>query len=108
MAGTLVWKGDELLRKLERVVPGAIDDTTDEAVRHAKSSHWWGGRRGVLESEIVNEPAKRTGATRWSGKFGTTQRRGFYGLILEYRNPFLRPAADATFKNLAARIKRAF
>ena len=108
MAGTLIWKGDELLRKLERVVPDAIDETTDEAAKHAKSTHWWGSRRGRLQGEIVNEPAKRFGATRWSGKFGSTQQRGFYGLILEYRHPFLRPAADATFKHLAGRIKRAF
>lgn len=108
MASALIWKGDELIRKLERAVPDAIDATTQEAADHAKGSHWWGSRHGRLQAEIVNEGVKRTGALRWSGKFGSTQHRGFYGLILEYRNPFLRPAADATFKHLALRLKATF
>lgn len=108
MTGHLTWHGDEISARLERIIPIAIDATTEEAVLYAKASHWWRSRKGRLQGEIANEPARRTGAFSWTGRFGSTQRRGFYGLILEYRQPFLRPAAQATFKHLSDRIRRAF
>lgn len=104
MGSRLVWKGDEVLARVKRAIPEAIDETTQEAAEHAKSEHWWQSH-GHLVGEIVNEPAQRHG-TKVTGKFGSTQRRGFYGLFLEYREPFLRPAADATFHKLAGKIKR--
>jgi hypothetical protein len=96
------WNGPEIARKLLEDAREAIDETTEEAARQAAASapH----RTGRLAEETISEPAVIEG-DKARGKFGSTQRRGFYGLFLERRQPFLRPAADATFPTLARRIK---
>jgi hypothetical protein len=104
MAYRLEWRGDAVVERVMRAAQAAIDDTTDEAAKDAEGSHWWGARTGTLESQIVNEPARRFGL-RAVGKFGSTAKQGFYGLFLEHRQPFLRPAADRNFRDLARRIK---
>lgn len=101
----IVWNGEEVAREIAAATKAAIDETTAAAAEDAKTSHWWNSRKGQLQEEIVNEPAKVEG-TRTTGRFGTTQRRGFYGLFFERRTPFLRPAADRLFPTLAERIKR--
>ena len=99
------WHGDEIVARIERAAREAIDETTADAAEDAKGSHWWAVGRGQLGDEIKSEPARREGH-EIVGKFGTTQRRGFYGLFLERRTPFLRPAADRVFPQLAQRIRR--
>ena len=99
------WYGDEILRKVQRASTEAIDEVLAESVRDARSSRWWQSESGRLEANIVQEKAEATprGAR---GRFGTTQRGGFYGLFLERRRPFLRPAGDRTFPRLAAAIRK--
>lgn len=105
MSARVHWRGKVVYSAVLAATKAAIDETTDDAARAAQGSHSWGSRTGQLESEIVSEPAKRTlGET--VGKFGSTMVRGFYGLFLERRTPFLRPAADKVFPQLAKRIKR--
>lgn len=104
MAGTLTWRGKQVAEKVMRAAQEAVDDVTEEAAKDAAASHWWGARTGTLTANIVNEPAKRRG-NLITGRFGSTQTQGFYGLFLERRSPFLRPAADRTFSTLARRIK---
>lgn len=99
------WHGDEIAARIERATRAAIDETTAEAAEDAKGSHWWQVGHGQLGGEIKSEPAERVGR-EVVGKFGTTQRRGFYGLFLERRTPFLRPAADRAFPELRKRIRR--
>lgn len=106
MANRLDWRGDRVLAQVSRAIKDAIDETTKDAAEDAKDSHWWQSRSGNLESEIVTWPAQRTGGAQWTGKFGTTKGAGFYGLFLERRTPFLRPAADRNFPKLAKAIKR--
>lgn len=105
MSARVHWRGDAVKATLARAAQAAIDETTADAAQHAKGSHWWRNRTGALAGEIVSEPAERSGR-EVVGKFGTTMRRGFYGLFLERRTPFLRPAADQVFPRLAQRIKR--
>jgi hypothetical protein len=101
----LRWNGDRVLRNVQDAVAHAIDETTEDAARAASASRWWRSRTGNLESQIEHEPAKRRGS-KIRGRFGTTRSRGFYGLYLERRTPFLRPAADRVFPTLAGRIRR--
>lgn len=106
----LEWNGDELVGRLAAAARVAIDETLKEADTEASASHWWRNRTGNLELNIVTEPAKIIGA-RVVGRFGTTRsqkgkRTGFYGLFLEYKTPFLRPAADITFPRLGDKIRR--
>lgn len=98
------WNGDEVVENVVNAAKDAIDETTEAAAKDAASSHWWSSRGGQLESEIVSEPAKVVDG-KLTGKFGTTKVRGFYGLFLERRTPFLRPAADRVFSTLTERIK---
>lgn len=101
----LDWNGDKLLAHVRSVVAAAIDDTVDEAAADARASHWWRNRTGQLEEELISEHCA-PGAANPAGRFGTTQRRGFYGLFHEYKTPFLRPAADRVFPTLAEKIRR--
>lgn len=99
------WNGDDVVDKVAKAAAEAVDETTAAAAAAAKSSHWWRSRSGTLERQTVTEPAT-VDRDDVVGKFGTTERLGFYGLILERRRPFLRPAADREFPKLAERIER--
>lgn len=96
------WNGPQVTRKLLEAAREAIDETTQDAGRQAAASveH----RTGRLAEETISEPAVIEGG-RARGKFGSTQRRGFYGLFVERRQPYLRPAADISFPTLARRIR---
>lgn len=104
MAVKLDWRGRQVSARVRAAASQAVTETVQAAANDARSSHWWGSRSGQLASEIVAEPAIPVGPVI-RGRFGSTQHRGFYGLILEYRNPFLRPAADRNFPDLARRIR---
>jgi len=105
------WRGDALIRRTRAAATAAVNDTVDAAADDARSSHEWVSRTGQLEEEIVTEHAESTEPNP-TGRFGTTRRRGFYGLFHEegteheYARPFLRPAADRQFPTLAQRIRR--
>lgn len=107
MAGIRIteWNGPEIARKIKRASVEAIDEVLEETDRDASASHWWQSDSGNLQEQIITEAAEEipSGAR---GRFGTTRHRGFYGLILERRQPFLRPAADRNFPHLAAAIKK--
>lgn len=113
MASTarLDWKGDELVERLRLASVAAVDETVEEAAADARVSHEWVNRTMQLEEEIVTEHAAAADANP-NAKFGTTRRRGFYGLFHEegttheFARPFLRPAADRVFPTLASKIRR--
>lgn len=100
MSNRLVWKGPLVLEKVARATQLAIDDVTEHAALDAESNHWWSNQTANLEANVISEEAQRQ-KDKIKGKFGTTKDRGFYGLFLELRTPFLRPAADRNFPLLA-------
>lgn len=104
MSGVTKWYADELKKKVRVASVLAINDVTSDARDDAKESHNWRSQSGRLEANIVNEPAQPT-LTGARGRFGTTQRQGFYGLFMERRYPFLRPAADRNFTKIAGAIR---
>lgn len=107
----LDWNGDALIAQLEQASREAVDEVVDEAADDARSSHVWANRTMQLEEEIVSEYAAIDDPNP-TAKFGTTRRRGFYGLFHEdgttheFARPFLRPAADRLFPSLAEKIRR--
>lgn len=83
----------------------AVEETLHEAAEEAKRSHWWTKRRAAgLETQIQVGPIEHVGSVI-RGTFGATKGQGFYGLFLERRVPYLRPAADATFPKLAVKLR---
>lgn len=100
------WLGKEIeLRLIEKTI-AAADATLDAATQEAKANHWWSNRTGGLEANTFFAPAKLDGL-RVKGRFGSGMRaEGFYGLFLERRTPWLRPAADRTFPAFAATLAR--
>jgi hypothetical protein len=94
------WRAAQIVSDATRAGLEAVNELTQAAATRAESSHWWQSQTGRLERETISEPAHVEGSGTVSGKFGTTKRRGFYGLFLEYEQPFLRPAADEFFPQL--------
>jgi len=113
------WNGDKLLARVIAAEHAATDETTSAAADIAESIHPWKAHKATgLESQVISEPAEvDTGAV--VGRFGTTRRRGFYGLflekgwehadksdvVLEFERPFLRPAGDLEFPLYPPRLK---
>lgn len=105
-----------LAQKVERAATEAIDETTEAAAGdargvamdlppHEAAGHPWYGLSPRVENAVSAEPAKREGG-RITGRFGATKRRGDYAFFLERLHPYLRPAADRNFRNLAGNIRR--
>jgi hypothetical protein len=107
----LDWRGDAFIKRVRAAATAAVNDTVDAAADDARGSHEWVTRRGQLEEEIVAEHATAAEPNP-TGRFGTTQRRGFYGYfhelgtVHEFARPFLRPAGARNFPTLAERIRR--
>lgn len=105
------WNGDALLQQVENAAREAVNETVDAARDDAKTSHEWVNRDMQLEDEIVSEHAVPDSLNP-TARFGTTRRRGFYGLFHEegtkheFDRPFIRPAADRNFPSLPERIRR--
>lgn len=105
------WRGADLVERVRTAARLGVNDAVDAARDDARVSHEWINRTGQLEEEIVSEHAD-PGDRNPTARFGTTRRRGFYGLFHEegteheFARPFLRPAADRNFPSLAARIRR--
>ena len=105
------WKGDQIKRRVRAAATAAVNETVDAAADNARVSHEWVNRTGQLEEEIVAEHADAADPNP-TASFGTTRRRGFFGLfheegtVHEFARPFLRPAADRQFPSLAERIRR--
>lgn len=102
LGGTHVkWLGDLIAAEAIEAAKIAIDEITHAAAEDAQQTHWWNNRTGDLERNTFAEPAELTPEGTVRGRFGSSLRReGFYGLFLERKEPWLRPAADRHFKNL--------
>lgn len=107
----LDWRGAALVERVRAAATAGVNETVDAAADDARVSHEWLDRTGQLEEEIVTEHADNREANP-RASFGTTRRRGFYGLFHEegteheFARPFLRPAGDRNFPTLAERIRR--
>lgn len=102
--GKVTWLGDRLIAKAVEVTKKAADETLQASVDDAKAHHWWANRTGDLEANTISTPAHFEGNVV-KGKFGSSMRaEGFYGLFLERKTPWLRPAADRHFPEFKLRL----
>lgn len=133
---SLTWNGPALTAKMRAAQKLGVNATMAAAVRHAKANHTWQNQTATLEGSIkIAEFAREEGAGV-VGTWGSTD--VLYALIHELggvivpvrakalkipqpdgsfrfvksvkipARPYLRPAADTTYPNLAGNIKAAF
>lgn len=108
----LIWKGADVTKKLKRCVKKGMNQTMADASEYAKNNHPWRNRTGTLEGSIrpVVEAREFRGAI--VGVWGSVDVN--YALPLEVGTgrmpamPYLRPAADATYKRLIPNIRNCF
>lgn len=132
----LTWQGQRITAKLKAAMVAGVNQTMAAAVARAKRSHNWRNRTGTLEGSIdVVEFAKPVqGGVRgvWGSRDvryaliheigGTIRPKRARALFIRDvlgdisavvkevtipPRPYLRPAADAEYPNLAARIRKA-
>lgn len=101
----VTWYGNQIARRVTEAAIEAVDETTQAAADAAQQQHWWASRGdNNLQRQTINEHAEIVEDGAVAGRFGTTRRKGFYGLFLELQQPFLRPAADQEFPHLGERM----
>jgi hypothetical protein len=103
------WYGEESKKKLDQVLPWAINKTMEGCVRDAKREHSFQNRTTTLEGSIQLRPAKKKGFS-WAGIWGSFQ--VLYAKLIERgtkymkARSFLMPAANANYGKLVEYIKQ--
>jgi hypothetical protein len=136
MSQSLKWNGDALTAKMRRACIEGVDEVMADCVVHAKNNHPWKNQSGTLEGDIQVAEYARTIEGGVEGMWGV--RKNNYALIHELGGtivpvkaralaipqpdgsvrlvksvtipprPYLRPAADANYPQLPAKIRAAF
>ena len=128
---TLEWKGDALMAKMRKAQRFGVNKTMATTVEQAKRNHAWRNRTGTLEGSVSIIEFATPISTGFRGEWGSKDVR--YALIhelggrivpvrgrfLKFRvegnfvsvtsvnipaRPYLRPAADAIYPQLAENI----
>jgi phage gpG-like protein len=133
---SLRWDGAALTERMRKAQILGVNATMSEAVQHARRNHEWQNRQGRLEASINIAEIAKVDGSGVVGTWGSTDVR--YALIHELGGvivpvrakalaipqadgsvrfvksvtipprPYLRPAADAVYPGLAAKIGKAF
>ena len=134
--GNLTWNGPAISEKMRAAQIVGVNRTMGACVNHAKRNHPWKNRSGILEGGINLVAFAAVDGAGVKGTWGVNDVR--YALALEIgavikpvkakalaipqpdgsvrfaksvtipAMPYLRPAADAIYPSLAARIRRAY
>jgi hypothetical protein len=109
----LDWKGVNVLSAIRTATLAGVNKTMADAVIHAKRNHDWQNRTGILEGSVKIVRYAHTEGEIVSGLWGSadvvyalTQDLGSVKRNIPAR-PYLRPAAEAQYPNLAANIRAA-
>lgn len=135
-SSSLKWNGDALTAKMRQAQKLGVNKTMSECVAHAKNNHAWQNRTGILEGSINIVDLARDVETGVEGRWGSQD--VVYALIHELggvivpkkakalaipmpdgsmrfaksvtipARPYLRPAADTLYPQLAANVKAAY
>jgi phage gpG-like protein len=133
---SLTWTGGALTERMRRAQITGINATMAACAEHARRNHNWQNRTGRLEGSLAIAKFAAPDATGVSGTWGSQDVR--YALIHELggvivpvraaalaipqadgsvrfaksvtipARPYLRPAADAIYPQLAANIRKTF
>ena len=136
MTESLKWNGPALTAKMRAAQKLGVNATMAGCVQQAKANHAWQNQTGILEGSIkIAEFAREDGAGV-VGSWGSTDVRyalihelggvivpvraqalkfelpdGSFRIVKSVRipaRPYLRPAADAVYPQLAGNIRKAF
>ena len=131
----IIWNGQQVITKMRRAQKHGINKTMQQAVVQAKNNHEWKNRTGTLEGSISIAEFAHPSGGGFKGLWGSKD--VVYALIHELggkivpvrakalmfrvagkfvsvqsvtipARPYLRPAADATYPNLAANIREGY
>ncbi|MEK7765272.1 MAG: HK97-gp10 family putative phage morphogenesis protein [bacterium] len=108
--GLVQWNGEMIEKKIVDACIKGVDQTMSEAAAHAKNTHPWRNRTGVLEGSIRPVAQAQVRGAEIVGVWGSAS--VLYAAFLELgtskmrARPFLRPAADAVYPRLIGKIKR--
>lgn len=133
---SLRWEGDALTARMRQAQMQGVNKTMADCVIQAKTNHAWQNQTGVLEGSIKIADSARPDGTGVVGTWGSTDVRyalihelggvivpvrakalkipqpdGSFRLVKSVRipaRPYLRPAADAIYPQLAANIRGFF
>lgn len=133
---SLIWNGPAVTDRMRAAQIAGVNRTMAQAVAHAKANHTWQNRTGVLEGgiDIVEYAVPVAGGVK--GVWGVHDVRyalihelggvivprtakalaipqpgggvKFVGKVTIRAQPYLRPAADATYPRLADNIRKAY
>lgn len=133
---SLIWNGPAVTERMRAAQIAGINHTMAQAVTHAKANHTWQNRSGILEGgiDIVDYAAPIANGVK--GVWGVHDVRyalihelggvifpktakalaipqpdggvKFVGKVTIRAQPYLRPAADATYPRLGDNIRKAY
>ena len=108
---TIKWKGDELIKKKNRIVAFAINETVKDTIKEALDNHpEWVYRTGVAENSITQKqfatPKKLIAL--WGSVWTALGKSNYVWYLEFFHGSFLRKAADKIYPSLAKRIKKGF
>lgn len=108
---TINWKGKELIKKKNKIVAFAINETVKDAIVYALDHHpEWQYDTGVAENSITQKvfATPKSLVALW-GSVWTSLNFSNYVWFLEFKHgSFLRKAADVIYPTLSKRIKKGF
>ena len=109
---SLTWEGDKVKKKMNNCIMTGINQTMSSASIQAKFNHPWFNRTGTLEGSIRPVVAAHQVGNEFVGLWGSVDVK--YAVFLELGTkffppfPYLRPAANAQYPNLARNIRNCF
>lgn len=101
----LVWRGDQVVRAVEKAAKLGIDQTMSRCVIDAKQNHsGWNNRTGAAEGSMRMLQQAEPSGNQIKGKWGSMGI--FYMIWLELNHgSALRSSADRNYPSLKGRIK---
>lgn len=136
MTESLKWNGPALTAKMRAAQKLGVNATMSACVQQAKANHAWQNQTGILEGSIKIADFARDDGAGVVGSWGSTDVRyalihelggvivpvraqalkfklpdGSFRIVKSVRipaRPYLRPAADAIYPQLAGNIRKAF
>lgn len=103
------WNGPEIIARVTAACEAGVSATTRAAAKRASDHHPWKDESGAEEESVRADPTVVKGPATVEGSFSADSPALFLelGTVKMQAFPFLRPAADATYRELPVRIREA-